>query len=161
MATTTATIFFGSPDMSNEGVIPQYLIRFIENDRPGLILHHLQSPTRRVIVVPTVENTVDDIYLMIAVLILKEVKPPREIYNQKRESLYDIFTTEERQSLYDESKKVFERLSTKVVFNILEGSHLLSQLDIIKTYPRNFEVTLPAFKKEYSAWDNKIFKTGF
>ena len=51
-------------------------------------------------------------------------------------------------------------MAFKIVFNILDDSHLLGQVDIIKAYPNDFEVTLPAIKKEYDAWSNSIMIKG-
>ena len=38
---------------------------------------------------------------------------------------------------------------------VLFGSRL-----IIKKYPNDIEITLPAFKKEFNAWRNKVIKKG-
>ena len=49
--------------------------------------------------------------------------------------------------------KIIEYIKTydlKTVFNILAGSKLLNQMDRIKDYPNDFEVTTPKFRKEYS-----------
>lgn len=160
MATTTATIFIGNAHPNHSGINPTHLIRFTENDRPALILQQLEGNAENKVIIPTVENTVDDIYLMVAVFILKRVTPSKEIHNLKRNSLYEILDDKERQSLYAETRKIFETTKIKLVFNILDDSHLLSQIDTIKTYPNDFEVTLPAIKKEFEAWANKIVTKG-
>jgi hypothetical protein len=156
MATTTATIFIGRAHPNDSGIIPTHLIRFTENDRPALILQSLGGKYQSKVVIPTIENTVDDIYLMIAVYILKEVQPSKDIHNIKRDSLYELFDKQERLNLYAETMKIIENTQIKVVFNILDNSHLLTQIEIIKSYPNDFEVTLPAMKKEFNAWGNKI-----
>ena len=97
---------------------------------------------------------------MIAVFILKKVTPSEEIQNLNKKSLYEIIGEQERLSLYSETRKIFEETKIKVVFNILDDSHLLNQIDIIKTYPNDFEVTLTALKKEFNAWENKIATKG-
>ena len=55
---------------------------------------------------------------------------------------------------------LFKKNRVKVVFNILDDSHLLTQLDAIKKYPNDFEVTLPVMKKEYNAWSQKVLTNG-
>lgn len=160
MATTTATIFVGSTHQNHSGINPTYLIRFTENDRPALILQDLEGKEELKVIIPTIENTIDDIYLMIAVYILKKITPSKEIHSKERKSLYEILDSEERISLYSETKKIFEETKIKLVFNILDGSHLLNQINVIKNYPNDFEVTLPALKKEYDAWTNKIITKG-
>jgi len=109
MATTTATIFIGRAHQNDGGIIPTHLIRFTENDRPALILQSLDGKNQSKVVIPTIENTVDDIYLMIAVYILKEVQPSKEIHNAKRDSMYELFDKQERLNLYAETLKVIER----------------------------------------------------
>jgi hypothetical protein len=160
MATTTAIILIGHAHQNHSGINPTHLIQFTENDRPALILQQLEGNADLKVIIPTVENTVDDIYLMVAVFILKCITPSKEIHNLKRNSLYEILDEKERFSLYAETKKLFEKKNIKLVFNILDGSHLLSQLDIIKNYPNDFEVTLPALKKEFDVWANKITTKG-
>ena len=160
MATTTSIILIGHAHQNNSGINPTHIIRFTENDRPALILQTLDGELERKVIIPTVENTVNDIYLMIAVFILKKVNPSEEIHNLDKMSLYEIIGEQERLSLYSETRKIFEQAKIKVVFNILDDSHLLNQIDIIKTYPNDFEVTLPALKKEFNAWTNKIVTKG-
>jgi len=160
MATTTATILIGQAHQNHSGINPTHIIRFTENDRPALILQSLDGNPERKVIVPTVENTVNDIYLMIAVFILKKVNPSKEIHNLERKSLYDILEEKERLSLYSETRKTFEETKIKIVFNILDDSHLLNHIDIIKTFPNDFEVTLPTLKKEFDVWANKLVTKG-
>lgn len=160
MATTTATIFIGQAHQNHSGISPTHFIRFTENDRPALVLHSIDENMERKVIIPTIEDTVNDIYLMIAVFILKKITPSKEIHSIERESLYDILDKNERLLLYSETRKIFEESKIKIVFNILDNSHLLSQVDIIKTYPNDFEVTLPALKKEYDAWAKNIITKG-
>lgn len=160
MATTTATIFIGQAHQNHSGINPTHMIRFTENDKPALILQMLDGNSENKVIIPTIENTVNDIYLMIAVFVLKKITPSKEIHNLQRKSLYDILDKQERFELYAETKKIFESTKIKLVFNVLDGSHLLNQIDIIKKYPNDFEVTLPTIKKEYDAWSNKIVIKG-
>ena len=160
MATTTATIFIGHAHQNNSGINPSHFIQFTENDRPALILHSIDKPLEHKVIIPTVENTINDIYLMIAIYILKKVTPSKELHNTQRKSLYELLDENERLQLYSQTKKIFEATKIKIVFNILDDSHLLGQVDIIKAYPNDFEVTLPAIKKEYDAWSNSIMIKG-
>lgn len=160
MATTTAIILIGQTHQNHSGINPTHLIRFTENDRPALILQSLDEEMERKVIIPTLENTVDDIYLMIAVFVMKKLNPSKEIHNLERKSLYEILDEKERTDLYAKTKKIFEQSRIKLVFNILDDSHLLNQIDEIKTYPNDFEVTLPALKKEFDVWANKIVNKG-
>jgi len=49
----------------------------------------------------------------------------------------------------------------KVVFNLLAGSHLLNQIDRIKSYPNDVEITRPSFKKEFNHWNQQIITQEF
>ncbi len=156
MSTTTATIFIGHTDPHESGIQPTHFIQFTENDRPALILRAIDDKSDAKVIIPSVENTIDDIYLMLAVFVLKKVRPSKEIHNLQRNSLYDILDEKERLALYIESKIAFQHNTMKLVFNMLEGCHLLNQLDKLKDYPHNFEVTTTTMKKKQSEWSDNI-----
>lgn len=161
MATTTAIILIGRTHPNSGGINPTHMIQFTENDRPALILQEIGGSLETEVVIPTVEDTVHDIYLTIAALVLKAINPMKAVCNENRDSLYDIFEMHERRTLYSEARKAIEEYNIKVVFNILHGSHLLSQTDVIKTYPNDIEVTLPVLLKEYNTWSGEIELNGF
>ena len=160
MATTTATILIGRAHQNDSGINPTHFIQFTENDRPTLILQAIEGESKKVVIIPTIENTIDDIYLMIAVFILKAVKPSKKLNSITRKSLYEILDEEERKSLYKKTKEILTANRIKVIFNILDNSHLLNLLKQIKKYPNDFEVTLPALKKELNVWSNKVITKG-
>jgi len=156
MATTTAIILIGQAHQNHSGINPTHSIRLTENFRPSLILNSVEDKEEPIIIIPTVENMVDDIYLMISVFIIKGINPEKEIQTKERKSLYDILSDQERYDLYEKSKTSIQKAKIKVAFNLLDGSHLLNQLDKIKQYPNDFEVTIPHLKKEFNAWSGKV-----
>lgn len=160
MATTTATIFIGLAHQNHSGINPTHLIQFTENDRLALILRDIEGKEEPKVIIPTIENTIDDIFLMIAIFILNLIKPSKEIHNFERKSLNEILDQNERLSLYSQTLKVFENNKVKVVINVLANSHLLDLFEQIKKYPNDIEVTLPSLKKEYNVWSNKIETKG-
>ncbi len=160
MPTTTAFIMVGKADQNHSGIIPNYYIQFTENDRPALILRSIEGEKEKKVIIPTIENTIDDIYLMIVIYVLKKITLPRELYNLKRISLYELLDDKERFEMYKEAQKILKDIKIKVVFNILDESHLLDLVSQIKNYPHDFEVTLPALKKEYNSWTKDIIKKG-
>ena len=91
MATTTATIFIGCAHQNDSGIIPSHIILFNEGDRPSFVLQSLDDNSARKIVIPTLENTIDDLYLTIATLVLDQVKTHKEIHSSNGLSLYEIF----------------------------------------------------------------------
>ena len=106
-------------------------------------MYALNGELDRTEIIPNVDNTVNDIYLVIAVFVLKYLTPSDEIHNLDKNSLYEIKEEHERLSLYSETIRYLKKQKIKVLFNILDDSHLLNQIDIIETYPNDFEVTLP------------------
>jgi hypothetical protein len=156
MSTTTATILVGRAHQNHSGIIPTHLIQLTENSRPSLLLQPIEGPSDVKVVIPTLENIVDDIYLMVTVFILNKIKPAKDIDNWERLSMYDLFDENERSSLYEESRRIIKDTSIKIIFNIFEGSHLLNYVDIIKEYPNDLEITLSTLKKELSAWSDKL-----
>ncbi len=156
MSTTTATILIGHAHQNQSGIIPSHLIRFTENDRPALILHSLESTEENKVIIPTVENTIDDIYLMIAVFILNKLDQANVLHSKERKSIYDIFNEKERRELYKKTKLIIEGTNLKVVFNLLENSHLFYQMNLIKQYTNDYEVTTPFVKSEYNVWAGKV-----
>lgn len=156
MATTTATILIGKAHQNDSGIIPSHLIRFTENDRPAFILHSLENTEENKVVIPTLENTTDDLYLMIVVFILKKMDSAIVMHSKERKSIYDIYNKKERTELYKKAKSIIEKSEIKVVFNLLENSHLLNQVHLIKQYPNDYEITVPFIKKEYSVWSREV-----
>jgi len=161
MATTTAIILIGRAHHNDSGINPTHLIRLTENSRPALTLQSIDGKAEPIIIIPTIDNMVDDIYLMISVFILNELNPGKELQTKELKSMYEIFSEQERFGLYEETKALIDKFEIKVVFNILDGSHLLCQIDNIKQYPNDFEITVPYVKKEYSAWSRKVKFTEF
>jgi hypothetical protein len=109
MATTTAIILIGHVHQNHCRINPKHLMRFTENERPTLLLQQLEGNKELKVIIPTVENIIDDIYWMVAVFILNCITPPKEIHNLKRNSLDEILDDKERFSLYNETKKILEK----------------------------------------------------
>jgi hypothetical protein len=160
MATTTATIFIGTAHQNNSGINPTHLIRLTENSRTALILHDLQGVEKTRTIIPSPIDIIDDIYLIIAVHIINGIKPNKDLENINRTRLDEIFELQERSELYNQTKKLIQDINIKVVFNILDSSILNSQIDRIKEFPNDFEITTSTHKKEYNAWNNSITQRG-
>lgn len=161
MSTTTTIIIVGQAHQNDSGIIPTHLIQFTENDRPALILTKMDGSIDRKVIIPTIEHTIDDIFLMIAVFVLKLVNPSINIHTNQKISLYELLNEQERMDLYSKTTLAFGNTRTKVVLNIFDGSHLLGQLDQLRKYPNDWEVTLPAIKQEFNAWHGKVETKGF
>jgi hypothetical protein len=157
MSITTALILVGRSHPNHSGIIPTHLIRLTENSRPALILQSLDEPNiKPLVLIPSVDQIIDDIYLMISTYILKLVQPSKELCSQERISIYELFDTSERQKLYTSSRQRLKGKEMKVVFNILEDSLLLGQIPRIQEYPMDFEITTTVLMQEYNCWSNKV-----
>jgi hypothetical protein len=156
MATTTAFIFVGTAHRNDSGLIPRFLIQFTENSRPALILKNLLNQEEDKVMIPTLESTLDDVMLMIAVHVLDELKLPKSIVDDSRTSMYDLFNKDERISYYQMAREIVAKAGIKVVFNILSESHLLTLADKVTDLPNDVELTLPNYKKEYSSWVGRV-----
>ncbi len=156
MSTTTAIILIGHPHPNHGGINPTHVIQLTENSRAALILRSVDGNDDPCLMIPTLDNTIDDIYLLIATHVLRVLKPARDIVNPGGESMYDLFTDIERTALYAETLEALQHTQFKVVFNIFQGSHLLRQLEHINRYPADVEITTPYLTKEYSHWTGEV-----
>ena len=158
MGTITAFIFVGTSHQNHVGINPTHFISLSENDRPCLILRKIEDNKEIIRIIPTIECMIDDIHFLVYSFILNKNYTNYE-YNLKE--MYQLFTDDERKTIYDEVKNGLQGIEIKLVFNILNGSSLLNQLDKIKNYPNDFEVTLPKFKKEFNHLTGKIEHISF
>jgi len=154
MATITAFILIGTAHQKQSGIIPTHYIALYEGENPSLSLYKLDNNKEIIRIRPSANKLVDNIYLLIHTFVLKaEVnstdgmngKEIHKLYNDKKENIT--------------CEQIIENLKSydfKVVFNILTGSTLLNQLDRIKHYPNDFEVTTPKFRKEYNDQMDKV-----
>ena len=150
MSTTTAIILVGTSHPYHGGINPIHLIQLTENSRPALILKEFEIESKPVVIIPTIQNMADDVFLLISQYIFNEITPPVKLF-KKGQSLYDLFSVEERLNLYAKSFAVFKKMNVKVVFNLLEGSTLLGHLNRIKEYPADIEITIPYFNTNHSS----------
>lgn len=158
MATITSTIFIGTSHPNHSGINPSHLILLSENSIPSFILYNLSVKQKEIILIPTIENTMHDLFLIIAIYVLKSLPQFDSKKNARKKSLYDIINESERKNLYSQTKKLLKKNRIKVVLNLFEGSHLLSQLNQLKEYKIDCEVTTTTLKREFNVWSNKIEK---
>ena len=156
MATTTAIILIGKAHQNDSGILPRCLVFLTENSRPAFTIKSINGSGKEIIIIPTIEDTIDDLYLMIAVYILKIIKPKKELFSEDRKSMYDLFTHNERERMYLETMIILKKFRMKLVFNLLDCCSLLNQIETIKKYPNDYEITVPLLKKEYNEWTERV-----
>lgn len=139
MASLTATILIYG---AQHELDTPYLIELTENSRPALILHQFTPDTKPVVIIPTLEDMANDVLLMVGVYILKQVEPSVQLNKNQGQSLYDLLTEDERRALYTQSIKAIKDSSLSFIFTLLDGSHLLQQVEKLKSMPINIEITV-------------------
>jgi hypothetical protein len=163
MSTITATIFVGTAHRYDGGIQPTHMIQMTENSRIALHLHafasdpHARSFTepnlgKGKVFIPTPDQTIHDIFLVISTYILRKVNPPVPLYGPEKNCFSSLLDKEQRAELYRQSKAAIEGLNMKVVFHFLDDCHLLRSMDQIDAYPCDFEITRTVRKRERSGW---------
>ena len=154
MATVTAFILVGKAGQKQSGIIPTHYIMLYESEQPSLSLHRIDDNKEIIRIRPTIEKLVDNIYLLIYTFVSKAV-----IYldkNMIEKGIHKIFNEQKRELSYEKIMECLETDDLKVVFNIFTGSTLLNQIERIKDYPNDYEITITKFKKEYNYQKDRI-----
>ena len=154
MATITAFILIGTADENYSGIIPTHYISLYESDHPSLSLHRIDNNKEIIRIRPTAEKLVDNIYLLIHTFILKAEINLTD--NMSGKEIHKLFNEKRKYFTYEQIMENLKTYDVKVVFNILAGSSLINQMDRIKDYPNDFEVTTSKFRKEYSVRSGKV-----
>ncbi len=172
MSVITAQILIGKTHPNHNGIDPTHVIYLSENSRPTLILlkEDLFVPTAKkgkYIWIPSIENIVDDIMLMIGLLVLEDKKLKQNIndaiteknFNQI-ELLKDI-GSDALKKIYVINKEVINNYKDiRVAFSVFKESTLEHKLSDLTDYNIDIEVCTTKFLKFYSNWSKKIIIEG-
>ena len=156
MSTITSTIFIGATHPNHSGINPTHLIVLSENSRPSFQIYNLSSMKKVGTLIPTSENMMDDLFLIISSCVLKSLRGTECSKLKNGKNFYELFDQIERNKLYELSKNSLKGSGIKVVLNLLERSHLLNQIDQLKSYEIDYEVTTTTIKREFNTWSNKV-----
>lgn len=149
MSTVTAHILAGREHLYHGGINPTHHIALYENSRPVLMVDAFMpeegKETKLPRWIPSLDNMVDDIMLMAAVFIFKDQRTIEMLEEAVPETtdwrewmeLYDIDETV-RLKLYAHVKSL--SFNCKMVFTVMEDSHLVRQMGKVKEYPFAIEV---------------------
>ena len=153
MATMTAQILIGSPHPYNGGINPTHKIYLSENSRPALILtrediyeQDTKDTFEKVTWIPTLENMLDDILLMVSFFILKDEYILQELSKIDVKKLnflemYEEIDEETRLKLYKSNKEIIGGYKDlKFIFSIFKGSSLISAINEIKIFKIEHEL---------------------
>ncbi len=139
----TAQVLIGTCKLCNGGVLPEYQIFLSENDRPVLILKEIHRRNEW-LWFPGRDSIMDDIFLMISGVIFEEI----ELKAFERLSLLDAYTEKERYDYYEMVKEKSRHWDKKLIINFFHNSLLEQQMEHLKDYGCDVEVTTTRYLKE-------------
>jgi len=154
----TAQILIGGPvETMMDRFTPHYVIYLAENSRPSFSLNATSihqgdaEDFNQVIWVPTIENTLEDALLMIAIYLHKDqtiVKAAeRYIEISNKVECYDI-PEEGRKELYGLLNNY--EFKDYIIFSIFEGSLLSNQVDRLSDYQVDGEICISNGRIQHS-----------
>jgi len=170
MATLTAQILIGSSHPNHNGIYPTHYLFLSENSRPVWLLvseniRRKSSFTRRIIWIPTIENMLDDAFLMIAIHVkmdsdmIKLAESFHKNIHKDRLELYENLTIFQRKQLYEKSRQLSD--FPKIIISVFQDSSIKAQLKILAQYRMDVEVCFPKYTRLFSHWSKETKVEGF
>jgi len=170
MATFTAQILVGDPHPNDDGITPSHYLFFSENDSCAWVLvpenvfrHNLKYKT--ILWLPTIENTLEDAFLMIAVHVQKSKEVIRlaksfvpGIETQPRFEVYHYLNDSQLRELYGMCREATDY--PKLILSVFSGSHIRRQLGIVLRYRMDIEVLYPHYSRLFSPWSGRTHVEG-
>lgn len=158
MATITAQFLLGENHPNHGGIIPRGQLSFLENDRPVYVFSPFWGAAEDKLIrwVPSIEHTLEDGLLMIAVHVMGafEIKEiTKNTYQNDSGAPFEVYEhldEETHQKLLEETRRLPG--FPKLVITVLEGSHLLQHLSAIKRYSMDVELCFAGYSREKSEW---------
>lgn len=170
MATLTTQILIGKGHSNHDGINPSHYLFLSENSRPAWILlpenifSQSNKKSQKITWIPTVDNMLEDAFLMIAIHIIKnqQIIDLGQSYSEKIESerleLYHDLNDSQRQELYTKCQEIANY--PKLIISVFKDSTIQSQLSIINNYQMDVEVCCLKYSRLFSTWSNKIIIEG-
>jgi len=161
MAAVTAITFVGNAQPNDGGIRPIDTIEFTEGSRPSFEFFEKKSRRTkdRLILIPTIENTLDDLLLLISYYLVEHpeiVSAVNKIHGKAitggRVEMYSDFTEAQRNSLYEKVMSLQDL--PKVAICLFESSHLIETIHHLRKYLLECEVCRSTFRRSYSSWNN-------
>lgn len=167
MAAVTAIIFVGNAHPSRGGIRPVDTIEFSEGGSPCFEFpaENDRKLRERLILIPTLENTIDDVLLFISYYLLKHseiILAVDKVYgsaiNGGRIEMYTDFTEVQRQGLYEKVMSLQDL--PKVAICLFDSSHLKRTIHHLEKYSLECDVCVSVFSRRYSAWTGGLDSRG-
>lgn len=161
MGTYTAQIIVGTGHPNHDGIAPSHYLYLAESSRPAWVLvpdnsGGSQTVETKVTWIPTLENTLEDALLMIAIHVVKDegiIRAAQEYFSSKENNwvvVYEDVSPEQRKQLYQMCRELENTF--KLVLTVLRGSMLADQLKVLEQYRMDVEVCTPSYVRLYSRW---------
>jgi len=149
MATTTSFILAGKSHPNDGGINIYHCIQLTEGSAPAYtmrawvedeLIYPDMAQDKTKVIIPTIENALDDLLLMIMVWAVKDMSDVHFSVNDRIE-MYSI-PDKERFKLYALSKQLAAKTALKLVINLIDSKSLLNenQLAQLADYGIEFQV---------------------
>ncbi|MFP4620815.1 MAG: hypothetical protein ACLFM7_05855 [Bacteroidales bacterium] len=148
-------VLIGEYNLENGGVIPEYQLYLSENDEPILFMKELKGSNEWVWY-PSNDSILDDIFLMISSVVFHEVK----VEHPHHLSLMDYYTEKERFDYYEKIKEQSQHWDKKIFLNLFYSSPINDQLENIKEYQCDVEVTKTRYLQKFDPESGEFSRKG-
>ncbi len=149
MATTTSFILAGISHPNDDGINIYHCIQLTEGSAPAYtmrawvedeLIYPDMAKDKTKVMIPTIENALDDLLLMIMLWAVKDMSDVHFSVNDRIE-MYSI-ADEERFKLYALNKQLAAKTALKLVINLIDSKSLLNENQIaqLADYDIEFQV---------------------
>ena len=170
MAVLTAQMLIGHGHQTHGGVEPTHYLFLSENGRKAWILvpenlnTEEQKRRRKIIWIPTDENTLEDGLLMLAIHVIQDkgmISAAKDAFRNP-----DLFSFQlmkqvpppAREFLYSKCRQI--RFHSKIILSIFGGSGLIPQLDCLAEYNVDIDVLSLKYTRKFSHAHNRMLNRG-
>ena len=169
MASFTASILIGHSHPNQGGINPTHCLFLSENSRPALILLYIGDEKKdesRITWIPTLEHLLEDALLMISVHVLKAENLLKEfnlISKGAKPGYLELYGMEEssRLRLHEINQEYLADYNNlKIAVTVFDSSTLERHLPKLKDYSMDIEVCRSSYLREYSTWQDKVYRKG-
>ncbi|MGM0530263.1 MAG: hypothetical protein ACQER7_02815 [Bacteroidota bacterium] len=155
MSAYTTQVLIGEYNLENGGVIPEYQLFLSQMDKTLLLMKDLQGFNEWVWY-PSKDSILDDIFLMISSIVFREMK----VEHPQKLSLMEHYTEKERFDSYELVKGRSQYWTKKIFLNVFDSSPIDDQLEYIKEYNCDVEITKTKYLRESDPNSGEINEKG-
>lgn len=155
MSAYTTQVLIGEYNLENGGVIPEYQLFLSQMDKTLLLMKDLQGFNEWVWY-PSKDSILDDIFLMISSIVFREMK----VEHPENLSLMEHYTEKERFDSYELVKGRSQYWTKKIFLNVFDSSPIDDQLEYIKEYNCDVEITKTKYLRESDPNSGEINEKG-